>query len=588
MHVLFKTCYNGSNEVINMAFDGIVTRAISNELSEEIRTGRILKIYQPTKTELVLTIRAQGENKTLLLSAHPSYARVHLTADSYQNPKEPPMFCMLLRKYLVGNFIEAIEQHENERIITLFMRGTNEIGDETKKKLVIEIMGKHSNIMLVDQEKGHILDSIKHISPNQNRHRTILPGQAYVLPPNQDKVNPFSLDREAFKQQLDINVGELDQQLVDRLMGVSTLLAREIVSRAHLGSIDTYADVFTELKEQLEKHVYRPTIHMGKKEDFYVLDLNAYTEEKEVFSSVSIMLDTFYSGKAERDRVKQQAGDLSRLLKNELDKNNRKIKKQKQTLKKADKADFHQRQGELLTAHMHTVKLGDTSVQVIDYYDPDQAERTIELNPHKTPSENAQGFFKTYQKMKTSKARLKIEISKAHAEITYLTDLIQQVETARVEDINEIRQELREQGYLKTKVIQKKKKQKKIPKPEPDQYVASDGTAILVGRNNKQNEYVTNKLAARNDIWLHTKDIPGSHVIIRTAAPSDETLAEAAQLAALFSKASTSSSVPVDYTQVRHVKKPNGAKPGYVIYDHQKTLVVTPDRNFLVKLKASK
>lgn len=584
MHVPFKTCYNEENEVIIMGFDGVVTRAITKEMIDELRTGRILKIYQPTKTELVLTIRAHGKNKSLLLSAHPSYARVHITKDSYHNPTEPPMFCMLLRKHLVGSFIETVEQYENERIISFSIRGKNEIGDEIRKTLRIELMGKHSNILLLDQEKGHILDSIKHVSPNQNRHRTILPGQDYVYPPSQDKQNPITLDKGAFEQLLAPSEDKLAQQLVNSLMGVSPLLANEIIHRANNDSRSSYADVFTDVMNQIKNHQYTPIIYMGNKEDFYVLELQQYTQASKTFDTVSIMLDAFYSGKAERDRVKQQAGDLARLLKNELEKNNRKIKKQQQTIKKADRADSYQRKGELLTAHLHLVNQGDSSVEVVDYYDPDQKTMKIELNPNKTPSENAQSYFKTYQKLKTSKAKLAIEIEKAHSEIRYLTDLIQQVETAREEDIDEIRQELREQGYLKTKGKQPKKQKKQV-KPNPETYYSSDGTPILVGRNNKQNEYLTNRLAAKNDIWLHTKDIPGSHVIIRSANPSEDTLAEAAQLAALFSKASTSSSVPVDYTEVRHVKKPNGAKPGYVTYDQQKTVFVTPDRSFLETLK---
>ncbi|GGM20967.1 hypothetical protein GCM10011351_03510 [Paraliobacillus quinghaiensis] len=566
-----------------MAFDGVVTRATTHELQQQLTSGRIMKIYQPTQTELVFTIRAQGKNNSLLLSAHPSYSRFHLTKDTYQNPTEPPMFCMLLRKHLVGSFIKGIEQYENERIVTFSVKGKNEIGDETEKTLVIEIMGKHSNILLIDQEKGHILDSIKHVSPAQNRHRTILPGQAYVLPPDQGKINPITTDSETFRKKMDLNAGKLDQQIVQTFMGVSPLLAKEIVARAHLGSLEKYEEAFKEIQATLQDHKYQPTIYQEPKEDFYVLPLTQLSE-KEVFPTVSEMLDTFYSGKAERDRVKQQAGDLLRFLKNEREKNVRKIKKQEQTLKKAEKAAMYQRNGELLTANMHAVKQGDKQATVINYYDPDQKEITIELNPNKTPSENAQSYFKTYQKLKKSKQMVIREIEKAKLEITYLDELIQQIGEARVEDIEEIREELREQGYLKTKE-KHRKKPKKSKKPEPEKFVSSNGTPILVGKNNKQNEYVTTRLAAQNEIWLHTKDIPGSHVIIRDTDPDAETLAEAAQLAALFSKAKASSSVPVDYTRIRHVKKPNGAKPGYVTYDNQKTLFITPDSSFLKKLK---
>lgn len=570
-----------------MTFDGIVTRAITHELQEDLKSGRIMKIYQPTNTELVFTIRSQGKNKTLLLSAHPSYSRFHLTDDSYQNPSEPSMFCMLLRKHLTGSFITSIEQYENERIVTFYIKGKNEIGDETEKTLVIEVMGKHSNILLIDHEKGHILDSIKHVPPAQNRHRTILPGQAYVLPPDQDKLNPVTTDTDTFRKKMDLNAGKLDQQIVQTFMGVSPLLAKEIVYRAHLGTLETYQKAFTDIQTTVQAHAYQPTIFKEDKEDFYVLPLSQLKNEHEIFPSVSAMLDAFYSGKAERDLVKQQAGDLLRFLKNEREKNIRKIKKQEQTLKKAEKAPMFQRNGELLTANMHAVKFGDKEATVIDYYDPDQQEIRIELNPNKTPSENAQSYFKTYQKLKKSKQMVILEIEKAKLEIIYLDELIQQIGEARVQDIEEIREELREQGYLKTKT-KHRKKPKKAKKPEPEAFVASNGTIILVGKNNKQNEYVTMRLAARNEIWLHTKDTPGSHVVIRDPDPDQETLVEAAQLAALFSKAKDSSSVPVDYTQIKHVKKPNGAKPGYVTYDNQKTLFVTPDNAIIKQLKPKK
>ncbi|MCT2538026.1 NFACT family protein [Aquibacillus koreensis] len=567
-----------------MAFDGIVTRAITHELSQSLTTGRILKIYQPTETELILTIRSHGKNNTLLLSAHPSYARFHLTKDTYQNPQEPPMFCMLLRKHLVGSFIEDISQYENERIVSIKVKGRNEIGDETKKTLIIEVMGKHSNILLIDQEKGHILDSIKHVPPMQNRVRTIMPGQDYKLPPDQGKLNPLSVDSDTFIKKLDFNAGKLDKQLVDTYMGFSPVIAKEIIFRAKLGSIDTYKTVFQDIQESLLNHGYSPERIAGTKEDFYVLPLESVQGERKQFSSVSVMLDDFYSGKAERDRVKQQAGDLYRFLKNERDKNIRKIKKHEQTFTKAEQAELFQRQGELLTANMHAIKHGDSSATVIDYYDPDQKEITIELNPNKTPSENAQAYFKTYQKLKKSKQMVLQEIDKAKVEITYLAELIQQIEEAREQDIEEIREELREQGYLKSKSKHKKKKTKPT-KPDPEQFFSSDGTVILVGKNNKQNEFLTNRIAARDDIWLHTKDIPGSHVVIRDRNPSEETLFEAAQLAANFSKSKNSSSVPVDYTLIRHVKKPNGAKPGFVTYDNQKTLYITPKVNFIEKLK---
>ncbi|WP_249869840.1 Rqc2 family fibronectin-binding protein [Oceanobacillus saliphilus] len=567
-----------------MPFDGIVTRAVTEELKTKLISGKITKIYQPTSGELVFTIRSQGKNHTLLFSVHPTYARLHLTDDTYTNPKEPPMFCMVLRKHLSGAIIEDIEQYGMERIVNFSIKTRNELGDMSHKLLVVELMGKHSNVMIVDKDKGHIIDSIKHISMAQNRHRTILPGQEYKLPPSQDKLNPLEIDGEQFIRKLDFNAGQIDKQMVGILDGFSPFITNEITYRAHFGSNEVYVEKFTEIQLQLLGNEYSPAIYRNGKEDFHVLPITSTKGEKEEFETVNSMLDSFYSGKAERDRVKQQAKDLYRFIKNEQNKNERKLKKHLQTVKKAEKADYYQKMGELLTAHMHLVKQGNTAITVTDYYDPDQAEITIELNPNKTPSENAQSFFKTYQKLKTSKQFVQNEIIRTNEELDYFNQLLQQIDVAGVEDIEEIREELREEGYLKKQKINRKNKNKPS-KPVPEEYIATDGTLIFVGKNNKQNEYATTKLAHRDDTWLHTKDIPGSHVIIRSKEVSEQTLLEAAELAAYFSKSQNSSSVPVDYTTIRNVKKPNGAKPGYVTYDNQKTLYVTPSKETVDKLR---
>lgn len=565
-----------------MPYDGIVTKAVTEELQSELINGKLNKIHQPTDTELVLTIRNNRTNHVLLLSIHPMYARLHLTEDSYQNPKEPPMFCMVLRKHLSGAILESIEQIDMERIILFKFKARNEIGDVSYKTLAVEIMGRHSHIMLIDPEKDNIIDSMKHVPMAQNRYRTILPGSEYKLPPQQDKLNPLVIDDTSFIKRLDFNAGKMHQQIVQLLVGVSPFMAKELVYQAGLGSSDKYRKVFKTFQKQLNNRLYQPAIYRTPKEDFHVLPIIAFDQEKIEFSSISQMLDSFYSGKAERDRVHQQAKDLSRFIKNELNKNERKMKKHLQTIKKAKNATKYQKQGELLTAHMHLASKGDKTITVVDYYDPDQKELTIHLDPNKTPNENAQHFFKRYRKLSTSKKIIEKEIIKTKEEIAYFEQLLQQIDSASMEDVEEIRDELREEGYLKKRSKQKKKKK---TKPTPEEYRSSDGQIILVGKNNRQNEYVTIKMAHRDDTWLHTKDIPGSHVVIRTKEPSEETLLEAAQLAAYFSKAKESSSVPVDYTKIRHVRKPNGAKPGFVTYDNQKTLFVTPSQAIVKKLK---
>ena len=567
-----------------MPFDGIVTRAALHELNEKIVPGKVSKIYQPTDTELLFSIRSKGKNHSLLFSIHPTYARFHLTEVTFKNPKEPPMYCMVLRKHLSSSYLADIRQYEMERMIIFTFQTRNEIGDESTKQLIVELMGKHSNIMLVDPEKEVIIDSMKHIPLSQNRHRIILPGQPYILPPDQGKWSALELSEEDFLKKLDFNAGKLDQQIVHTLDGFSPVIARELVHNAHLGSRSAYAKQFTKIKQKIKNHEYEPAIYKNKKEDFHVLPLSSFEGEVDHYSDISTMLDTFFSGKAERDRVKQKTKDLYRLIKNERDKNKRKLKKHFRTIKKAENAERYQKLGELLTAHMHLVRSGDEHVTVIDYYDPEQREMTIELDPNKTPSENAQSLFKTYTKQKKSKEMVTKEIKKTEDEISYLDQILHQLETITADDIEEIREELREEGYIKRKK-QRKSYKNKPKKPVPEQYTATDGTVILVGKNNKQNEYVTMKAANRNDIWLHTKDIPGSHVVIRSSDPSEQTLLEGAQLAAYFSKSKHSSSVPVDYTHIRHVKKPNGAKPGFVTYDNQKTVFVTPEENIIQTLK---
>ncbi len=564
-----------------MSFDGMVMRAVAHETNELLKGGRVTKIYQPYATDLLLVIRSGGKNHQLLLSANPSYARIQTTQESYANPKEPPMFCMLLRKHLEGSIVEEIKQIENERIIHVTFKARNDLGDLTTRTLVAEIMGRHSNVILLN-ESNMILDSIKHLSPSVNRHRTVLPGQDYIAPPAQNKISPFGLTRDDFLRQIDFNAGKLSQQLVQAFGGLSPLIAKEVIHRAGLANRTTLPEAFFDVFQKLEQHHYKPQMVTEAKEFFSVVELSHLSGEKREFESASELLDRFYYGKADRDRVKQQSNDLERFLSNELKKNEKKIQKLNRTIQQAQEADTYQLLGELLTANMHMVKRGDKKVEVINYYDEDGGTVLIELNPQKTPSENAQAYFKRYSKAKNSISVLEEQIRMAHQEIAYLEQLIQQLTSASPRDIEEIREELEEEGYIKKR---RKKKKSKPTKPQLDAYVSSDGTEILVGKNNKQNEYLTNKLAARGETWLHTKDIPGSHVVIRSKEYTEETLLEAANLAAYFSKARESGSVPVDYTEVRHVKKPNGAKPGFVTYDQQNTLYVTPDQDLIFRMK---
>ncbi|MFD0049246.1 NFACT family protein [Actinomycetes bacterium NPDC127524] len=571
-----------------MSFDGLFTKAMTEEISALLRGGRINKINQPYKNELVFIVRAGGKNHKLLLSAHPSYARVQVTQESYENPKEPPMFCMLLRKHLEGYTIENIYQSGLDRIIIFEVKGRNELGDISQKKLIVEIMGRHSNIILVDQERNMILDSVKHVSYAVNSYRAVLPGQTYLAPPPQEKINPFTSNEEELSRVLDFNAGKLDRQLVDHYAGVSPLFAKEVISRAGLANRSTVPAAFFSLINILKGREYSPSLISDEnKESFYMIPLEHIGHNTRPFPTLSELLDRYYFGKAERDRVKQQGNDLERFISNEIDKNQKKIGKLQKTLKDSERGEQYQLFGELVTANLFQIKRGMKEVEVVNYYTEDSQTVKIPLSPQKSPSENAQKYFSRYQKAKNSVGFVLDQIEKAETEVVYFETLYQQLQSASPRDIEEIREELQEEGYIR----QKQRKGMKKPansKPQLETYYSSEGDPIFVGKNNKQNDYLTNKFARRDELWFHTKDIPGSHVVIRSEEPSEQTIKEAAALAAYFSKAKDSGSVPVDFTKVRYVKKPNGSKPGFVIYDNQQTVYVTPQADLVISLKENR
>ena len=565
-----------------MSFDGLFTYCMTHELNEMLAGGRISKIHQPFEQELVMTIRARGKNHKLLLSAHPTYARVQLTENTYENPEQAPIFCMVLRKHLEGAVIETIEQHDNlERIIIFRIKARNEIGDLTYKRLIVEIMGRHSNIVLVDEEKGTIIDSIKHISHAVNRYRTVLPGRPYIWPPKQDKKNPFTISEKEIDETIGFSQENVAGQIVKQFAGISTLFANEIVHRA--GEEGSLPAIMREMIDHIRSLQITPVLmRTGEKDYFYLFPLEHIQGTVIEFTTLSELLDHYYSDKAERDYVKQMAGQLMKLIRNELAKNKKKLQKLSKTRKDAEKSDTYQLYGELLTASLHLVKQGMKEITVTNYYDENGGTITIPLDPRKTPAENAQHYFKKYRKAKNARTMVQEQIQETEDEMEYLERVLAQIEIASPQDIEEIREELMEQGYIRKR--QKKKEKKR--KPELEKYISSDGTVFYVGKNNKQNDFLTMKLAHKEDIWLHTKDIPGSHVVIRSADPSPETIMEAATVAAYFSKARHSSSVPVDYTKVKHVRKPKGAKPGFVIYDHQQTVYVTPTIEEVKRLRA--
>ncbi len=576
-----------------MSLDGVAVRSVVHEL-QALTHGRIHKIHQPTEHDIVMQIRAAGRNHKLLLSANPSMPRAHLTTETFVNPLEAPMFCMLLRKHCENAVIESIEQVGMERIIHIHIRHRDEIGDLKLKTLIVELTGRHSNIILLDQDSATILEGIHHVTPALSSYRIVMPGSAYTPPPEQNKRNLLDipddqLDNVFSELALPDRLSPVDQsavierKLMDAFSGVGPLTAREIVHRAvNNGSL--YEEL-AQLKQRLLHHRYEPCILEKKdgKSLFAAFPITHISGDVQAFASISECLTAYYSDKAERDLIKQKTADLMKWLTNETAKNEKKLEKLYDSMKEAQGAERFRKYGELITASMHMLSRGQSSAVLTDYYEESQPDITIPLDPKLSPSDNAQRYFKKYTKLKNSMSALTEQIEVTKREIEYFQTLIHQLTNATLSDIDEIREELAEQGYVRSRNPQSKKK-KNASRPRPLCFMSSEGIAIYVGKNNTQNDYVTNRLARPTDTWLHTKDIPGSHVVIRASSYGDETLKAAAQLAAYYSQARTSSQVPVDYTLVKHVRKPSGAKPGFVIYDNQKTLFITPDEAYISQL----
>ncbi|WP_025785114.1 NFACT family protein [Sporosarcina sp. D27] len=563
-----------------MAFDGLFTTAMKREL-QTIENGRITKIHQPNAQETVFIIRAGGQNRKLLFSVHPSYARVQFTEETIQNPKEPPMFCMTLRKHLEGGTITAVEQMGTDRILKFTIRSKNEIGDDMERAIIFEIMGRHSNFLLIDPERNMIIDSMKHLPPSVNSYRTIMPGQPYIPAPPQDKRNPFTLTQEVFEQLLP--TFDTPKAVVQELSGFSPVHAEELLYRINSSTGKSAFQIYQSFVQIFSVGPIHPnTLEKDGKLLFSAAELTFVQGAEIVYPTLGELLDKVYFARAVRERVKAQAADLERWLDNEIAKLKLKVQKLEKERNDAGRLDTFQLYGELLTANSYAIEKGQKEAIVDNYYEQGTTV-TIQLDPRKSVIDNAQRYFSKYTKAKNALIQLASQLEKAHEDIEYFEMVKQQVMQASTDDIDEIRDELAELGLMKAR---KGKKKVKPKKPMPESYESSDGVKISVGKNNRQNDWLTSKLAARNHIWLHTKDIPGSHVVIHDEDPSEKTIQEAATLASYFSKARGSASVPVDFTEVRHVKKPNGSKPGFVIYFEQKTIFVTPDEEVVRQLKA--
>jgi len=551
-----------------MSFDGFFLHHMVEELRRQLVNGRIQKINQPFEQELVLQIRSNRQSHRLLLSAHPVFGRIQLTQTTFENPAQPSTFIMVLRKYLQGAVIESIEQVENDRIVEITVSNKNEIGDHIQATLIIEIMGKHSNILLVDKSSHKILEVIKHVGFSQNSYRTLLPGSTYIAPPSTESLNPFTVKDEKLFEILQTQ--ELTARNLQSLFqGLGRDTANELESILVSEKLSTFRNFFSQAsKPFLTETSFSPVPfanHVG-----------------EPFTNLSELLDTYYRDKAERDRVKQQSSELIRRVENELQKNRHKLKKQEKELLATDNAEEFRQKGELLTTFLHQVP-NDQDQVILDNYYTNQPI-TIALDKALTPSQNAQRYFKRYQKLKEAVKYLTELIEETKATILYLESVETVLNQAGLEEIAEIREELIQTGFIRRRQREKIQKRKK-----PEQYLASDGkTIIYVGRNNLQNEELTFKMARKEELWFHAKDIPGSHVVISgNLNPSDEVKTDAAELAAYFSKGRLSNLVQVDMIEVKKLNKPTGGKPGFVTYTGQKTLRVTPDPEKITSMKKS-
>ena len=551
-----------------MSFDGFFLHHMVEELRRELVNGRIQKINQPFEQELVLQIRSNRQSHRLLLSAHPVFGRIQLTQTTFENPAQPSTFIMVLRKYLQGALIESIEQVENDRIVEMTVSNKNEIGDHIQATLIIEIMGKHSNILLVDKSSHKILEVIKHVGFSQNSYRTLLPGSTYIAPPSTESLNPFTVKDEKLFEILQTQETTA-KHLQSLFQGLGRDTANELENILVSDKLSTFRNFFSqETKPCLTETSFSPVPFEN--------------QVGEPFTSLSDLLDTYYKDKAERDRVKQQASELIRRVENELQKNRHKLKKQEKELLATDNAEEFRQKGELLTTFLHQVP-NDQDQVILDNYYTNQPI-TIALDKALTPNQNAQRYFKRYQKLKEAVKYLTDLIEETKATILYLESVETVLNQAGLEEIAEIREELIQTGFIRRRQREKIQKRKK-----PEQYLASDGkTIIYVGRNNLQNEELTFKMARKEELWFHAKDIPGSHVVISgNLDPSDEVKTDAAELAAYFSQGRLSNLVQVDMIEVKKLNKPTGGKPGFVTYTGQKTLRVTPDPEKITSMKKS-
>ncbi len=580
-----------------MPLDAVCLNAVVNELDEILAGAKIDKIQQPEKDEIIISMRTRSGSRRLLISAGTGDARMHLSTVSFENPQQPPMFCMLLRKHLTGAVLSSVRQIPGERAAELIFSVSGVFGEVEEKRLVAEMMGRYSNIILVSGD-GTIIDCMRRVDITMSEKRQVLPGLKYRVPPPQSKISIFSQDLPTDTQLEQAAERPADKWLMDTFAGISPLGCREIAFsafgeteyRLDKQSAGALLESVCAVRRAMGEKRFTPFIlteEDGRPADFYCFPVRQYGNARRgvMPDSFSQLLEEFYSGRASAERVRQRSAAMTKAIKNARDRLSRKLALQNEELKKTFGRERLRQLGDIVSANLHLMRRGMTVLRAEDFYDPEGRKCEIPLDPAKSPQENAARFYKDYTKAKNAEKILTEQILAGETELDYLNSVLEETERAGGErDLAEIRQELERTGYLKK---QSKNQKQKPQRSEPMRFLSDTGKLIRVGKNNTQNDELTLRSSSKTDIWLHAQKIHGSHVVISAeGGKTDETtLNQAACLAALYSKASDSSGVPVDYTLIKYVKKPSGAKPGMVIYTDYKTIYVTPDKKLSERLK---
>ena len=585
-----------------MPLDALCLSGVVAELKPILTGAKIDKVHQPGRDEIILALRLGRGNGRLLLSASPNHPRLQMTELSRENPDAPPMFCMLLRKHLMGGRILSVEQPHLERIVELRLEVLDELGDRKERRLILEAMGRRANLVLVD-DQGRIVDCLRRVDGDMSARRQLLPGLFYRLPPAMDKADPTALDGAEWLRQVEQAPGEsrVDHWLLDTFGGWSPLVCREIAFRAG-GRVDVtfdelgpqgrvrVAEAAEMLLNSVKENSFMPTVISIEKrpKDFTFFPAEQYEEAGAcaAYPTFSALMDRFYEQRENQERIRQKGQDLIRSVTNARDRTARKIANQQRELDATQDRERLRQFGDIITSNLHTMERGMATLRALDFYDPEGAEVDIKLDPLLTPQQNAAKYYKEYNKAKTAEEMLTIQLEKGRRELDYLNSVLENITLAEGErDLQEIRQELADTGYLRRQTKGKDKGRRLSPKPM--EFRSTAGLRISVGKNNVQNDLLTCKQAFKSDIWFHTQKIHGSHVILWTggAQPDLQSLNEAACLAAWFSQGRESGKVPVDYTPVKYVKKPAGARPGMVVYTTYETAWVTPDEGLVKRLR---